>query len=203
MNLLDSDLATCRLLAQRDPEGVRTLLQSHARTVADLLRREFAAHLDADDIDDLLNQASERGWRSSARSAFRTGMLRAWFLAIARNCARRMLAVRRRQPPLVLLGDLDVFPEHAPDRPSTESGPSQPISLLSAVLTCIDELSLLRRAILLADLAAGGTVPAAELASRLGTKPEAVIVARAKGRKQLYQMLRARGHLLDRGEAAS
>ena len=59
--------------------------------------------------------------------------------------------------------------------------------------SCLDGLAPLQRAVLSADLAAGGSVPARVLADRLKTTPNSVYVSRTLGRKALHAALQARG----------
>lgn len=58
---------------------------------------------------------------------------------------------------------------------------------------CLDGLAPLQRAVLSADLAAGGSVPARLLADQLRTTPNSVYVSRTLGRKALHAALQTRG----------
>lgn len=193
---VEPDAETCALLAQRDPDAVRALLAMHEPGVTILLRKEFHPHLDHHDLADVVNQAGLRVWRSSHRFDPSRGTLRAWFFVIARNCARRVLASRRKLPRPQLHADLDSLPDPRPALPD-EAPPQvpQPGPLLAAVLACLSELSPQQRAIVQADLAAGGSAPTADLIQSLGTTANSIHVSRAKARKGLLERLQARGLL--------
>lgn len=179
------DTVTARLLSSGDPEGLRRLLADHGGTVRWTLTREFSKVLDQLQIDDALSQASQRVWKSGHRFDPARGTLRAWFYVIARNCARRLLERQRSDATFRQVDDLDA---HA-RRPSDAAVPTPPSPFVQDLRRCIDQLPRLQRAVVLADLAAGGSAPAAELAAELGTSANSVYVSRTNARKALKAAL--------------
>lgn len=180
------DADTVRLLVAKDARGLERLVHDHGGRVRSLLGREFRGVLDALEIDDAISQALLRVWRAAGGFDLARGSLAAWFAVIARNCARRVLGQARR-------GDtepLDVAAAKAAPAP-VEPGEAQ-LRRLALFRQCVDELPPQQRAVLLADLAAGGVVPASELAARLQTTVNSVYVSRTNGRKALRAALEQR-----------
>jgi RNA polymerase sigma factor (sigma-70 family) len=188
----DRDATTVGLLAAGDNEGLKRLIADHGGRVRWTLRNEFDKVLDASDIDDALGQATVRVWKSRHRFDPTQGTLRAWFYVIARNCALRIVQSRRRDPKF--LEDLDALP------PVTQFHDDEPAenpkrdAFLRDLLRCIDRLPGLERAIMLADLAAGGSAETRLLVEEFHTTANSVYVSRAKARKKLRAALLALGH---------
>lgn len=195
----DRDLETTRLLQRGDAEGLRRLLVDHGGKVLGLLRKEFTKVLDLQEIDDAVSQASVRAWRSSNRYDPERGTLGAWLYVIARNCARRMLEAKRRHVTLTLLDDLDSTASSIAAAPEAgEREPDVPRDrFLQDVKQCIDALPPQQRAVLLADLAAGGSAPTDLLAETLKTTRNSVYVSRNNGRKALRAAMKELGHTFD------
>lgn len=198
----DRDLETSRLLQRGDAEGLRRLLVDHGGKVSGLLRKEFTKVLDLQEIDDAVSQASVRAWRSSNRYDPERGTLGAWLYVIARNCARRMLEAKRRHVTLTFLDDLDstvssvTAAAEAAEREQDVPELPQDRFLLDVRL-CIDALPPQQRAVLLADLAAGGSAPTDLLAETLKTTRNSVYVSRNSGRKALRAAMKELGHTFD------
>lgn len=203
----DRDAETARLLVRGDQEGLRRLLVDHGGKVKGLLRKEFAKVLDLQEIDDAASQASVRVWRSGRTLDLAKGSLAAWFFTIARNCARRLIETKRREAPFSLVENLDTaavaraqqdgFAEAA-DGAESAGGPS-PSSFVQDVRACIERLPPQQRAVVLADLAAGGTADTRELADQLRTTTNSIYVSRANGRKALRAAMVQRGHMPETG----
>lgn len=193
----DRDIETAQLLMRGDQEGLRRLLVDHGGKVKSLLRKEFAKVLDLQEIDDVASQASVRVWRSSSTLDLARGTLGAWFFAIARNCARRLLENKKRFAPYSLIEDLDSA--IAPPRRATGTGGEEgaepaPNTLLQQVQECLQGLAPQQRAVLLADLAAGGAADTQALAEQLRTTSNSIYVARTNGRKALRSAMQKRGY---------
>lgn len=189
----DRDGDTVARLLRGDPDGLRQLLLDHGGTIAARLRKDFTRVLDDHEIDEAMSAMTVRIWKAAPRFDATKGTLRAWASVIARNCALRVLEQRRNLRSQTT-ADLDGLP--------LRSGlgtkmPAERERLLADLRACISELPTLQRAILEADLEAGDTVPAADLAARHRTSANSIYVSRQKGRKSLLQALRARGHELD------
>lgn len=199
----DRDQETARLLVRGDHEGLRRLLVDHAGKILALLRKEFARVLDHQEIDDAVSQASVRIWRAGGRFDPTRGSLGAWFLTIARNCARRVLEAKKRHAALTLVEDLDSSATAADRGEPRVADSADESAFLRDVRKCIDALAPQQRAVLLADLAAGGSAPTDELAQRLNTSRNSIYVSRNMGRRALCAAMAKLGHTFDEGSAAA
>lgn len=186
----DRDAVTTGRLIAGDPEGLRRLLQDHGGLIQARLRRDFGKALDDAEIDEAMGAMAVKVWNAASRFDATKGTLRAWATVIARNCALRQLE-RRRSNTLRSEPDLDrfVLPEPAAGRPSCEQ-----LRLRADLHASIAALPPLQRAVLEADLEAGGSVPAESLAARLGSTPNSIYVSRQKARQALRQAMALRGH---------
>lgn len=109
----------------------------------------------------------------------------AWAYVMARTCAQRLPTTDRESEGGV----------KGPNGPvGTQTRAMDPF--FNDVLACMNELSQQQRAVLLADLAAGGSVSAAKLAQELRTSRNTIYVARNAGRKALRAALLERGYVL-------
>lgn len=201
----ERDPETARLLMSGDPEGVSRLLADHSSKVIGLLRKEFTKVLDLQEIEDVVSQASMRVWRAGGRYDPQRGTLSAWLYVIARNCARRMIEAKRRHATVAFVDNLDsasaAVATSAPpafDEAAAREAESAPKDkFLHDVQACIQELAPQQRAVLLADLAAGGTASTAELAEQLDTSRNSIYVSRNNGRKALRAAMLKLGHTFD------
>jgi DNA-directed RNA polymerase specialized sigma24 family protein len=160
------------------------------------LRREFDHVLDQSELDDVMSQASQRAWRSGKNYEASRGSLRAWFYVIARNCALRVVECKRGPGALRLVADIDSLAR--PPIPSVdESNPKKREQFARDLHLCIDKLPSQQRAVILADLAAGGIASTENLVAELKTTPNSIYVARANARKALRAALLAMGHKFD------
>ena len=155
--------------------------------------------LDASEIEDAVSQASLRVWKSRQRLDLGRGTLRAWFYVISRNCALRMLEVKRGPQGLSLLANLDRHPspvgEPADEGAVLEDATMGRTKLASDLHACIARLPARQRTIMLADLAAGGTAETQRLVQELSTSVGAIHVARTTARKSLRLCLLGKGYL--------
>jgi RNA polymerase sigma factor (sigma-70 family) len=166
------------------------MLTDHGNGVRWTLRKEFSKVLDELQIDDAINQATLRVWRSAHRFDPSRGTLRAWFYAVARNCAKRVLE-RRRRDEVRYVDDLDSAAERIVGEEYTAP---QQLRFAHDLRRCIDRLPPQQRAVILADLAAGGTATTEDLASELRTTRNSIYVSRTNARKSLRVALIALGH---------
>lgn len=192
----DRDQETIRLLKHGDPEALRRILADHGGNVLGLLRKEFTKVLDQQEIEDALSRASMRVWRSGKSYDPGRGTLAAWLYVIARNCARTVLEVKRRDSGITFVADLDAAASASATmvQPDTRDHPGD--NFAEDVRGCIESLAPQQRAVLLADLAAGGAADTEVLAEQLGTSRNSVYVSRNNGRKALRAALLALGHPL-------
>jgi RNA polymerase sigma factor (sigma-70 family) len=199
----DRDQETARLLARGDQEGLRRLLVDHGGKVLGLLRKEFVRVLDFQEIDDAVSQASVRAWRSGRNFAPERGSLAAWFYVIARNCARRLVEAKGKHAVLSFRDDLDSAAAAKAASAAESQAKAPKDQFLADVKRCIDALAPQQRAVLLADLAAGGSAPTDELAGQLQTTRNSIYVSRNNGRKALRAAMQKLGHTFDGTSAAA
>jgi DNA-directed RNA polymerase specialized sigma24 family protein len=121
-------------------------------------------------------QVSRRA--SGQSSDHEIGLARTWNFIVARSSARHLIVPRST---------------------AAEAQPVPQDPFLADVLACLHALSPQQRAVLLADLAAGGTESPTVLARRMHTTRNTIYVARALGRKALRAALLKRGHVLGYG----
>ena len=185
------DAATLALLTAGDPDGLRQLLLDHGGTVRNGLRRSFGRVLDDSGLDDALATAVVNIWQ--ARLTFNPdhGTLRAWLFVIARNCALNLLASRRADP--VSIDELDLLLTDL----RCAGAEAERLRLALDVQRCLRTMPRRMRAVLNADLAAGGTAPTPALALQLGTTVNTIYVARSRGRLQLRQQLQRLGYSIE------
>ena len=172
----ERDAETARLLAALDPEGLRRLLLDHGGKVLWTLRMDFKTVLDASEIDDALSQASERIWRFGGRFDLTRGTLRAWFYVITRNCALRILEAKRHPDAPQLVDDIESLMRSSKSVPEAARSPKSK-RFARALHRCIAALPAQQRAIILADLAAGGRADTNHLVQQLKTSPNTIYVA--------------------------
>jgi RNA polymerase sigma factor (sigma-70 family) len=192
------DAETVRLLQAGDPAGLRRLVEHHAGRVLGLLRAEFRRVLAEPDLDDALAIAVQRAWRQVAAFDADRGTLRAWFHVIARSSALRILQRARRDVSLPLPEAVAAAAEVEEERDSSKEAVRG--RFLADLASCLRALRPLQRAVVEADLAAGGTANSAELAEQLATSRNAVYVSRSTGRKALRQALVGLGYRFEAGE---
>ena len=108
------------------------------------------------------------------------GLARTWHYIVARSSANHL-----------------IVPHAANGEVMAQPVPHD--AFLADVLACLHELSRQQRNVLLADLAAGGTASATDLAQRMQTTRNTIYVARAVGRKALRAGLLKRGYVLGHG----
>lgn len=186
------DAVTTRMLVTGHPDALQVLLQSHGGLIRARLQKGFGKVLDDSEIDEVMSAMLIRVWNAAPRYDATKGSLRSWVAVIARNCALRLLE-RRRGSAVRNEPDLDQFvlPGPAIASPSAERQ-----RLLSDLHACIDELPRLQRAVLIADLEAGGAAPAEPLARAHGTTANSIYVSRQKARKALRHAMARLGHAI-------
>ena len=134
-----------------------------------------------------------RIWRSGQSVDLNRGTLRAWFYVIARNCALRILETKRGPRALRFVDNLDALIAKPLEGGKCEPDPRRE-EFVRALHACIAKLPSQQRAVILADLAAGGMAETAHLVSQLETTANSIYVARASGRKALRVALTALGY---------
>ena len=191
------DREIAELLALGDEEALRLLIKEYGPSIRNVLTRRFQGALGVHDVDDVLFEAILRVWNHRHRYNYRAGSLAAWVAAIGLNVARDRLRKDARHRHEALLTDLQMEPvasnRHAGQDANGQEQRSEVLECLRAV---IGQLPPLQRAIVEADLAAGGVADGQELASQLGTSTNAVYVHRSRARNKIRSEMRKRGHFL-------
>lgn len=187
----ERDQKTVALLLAGETEGLERLFVDHGALLRTYLRRNFGKMLDESELDEVMSLASIRVWRGAAMFDTKRGSLRSWLAVIASNCARRLLEQRRRSlhEPRADIDFLLLLPTDA-----TSEQSKQRRRLISDMYRCLEQLPPMQRAVLYADLEAGGIVPATALAQRLGTSANSIYVSRLRGHRALEHALRRLGH---------
>ncbi len=185
----ERDAETARLLLASDQAGLRRLVEDHASRVRSTLQADFRKVLDYLEIDDALSQATQRVWKYRQRIDLSRGTLRAWYYSIARNCSLRLLTVKRGPNVVRATSNLDLLVR----RRESENGAAA-AAATKILYEAIDRLPGQLRAVMRADLAAGGTADTELLMAQLNTTAGNIYVARTTGRKRLREILTAMGY---------
>ncbi len=185
----DRDNDTANRLRQRDPRALRWLLEDYGGQVQCNLRREFASSLGDNEIDEALNLAAHRVWRSANTYDSNRGTLRAWFYVIARNSALDVLKRERR-------ARRDAQPAATWDMAAQMSLPTGDLvpsetqqQYLDSLNASIERLPPLQMAIIKADLRAGDKADASDLALRYHTTRNSIYASRSIARKTLRRYM--------------
>lgn len=193
----NGDAEIIRLLRERDPAGLRTLLGEHGAIVRAGLRKCLGGLLNDSELDDVINRAAFKAWRAADSYDPSKGTLRAWFFVIARNAGRGLLRDPQRAR-VVARDDMDQLAvldevDHA-DRDHGAGSAAPPPGFLDTLRLCIDRLPNKQRRIIQADLRTGDVADADELARSLGTSKNSIYALRSIARKRLRQDLQELGY---------
>ena len=152
-------------------------MEHYGGRVAGYLRQRFPS-LDDHDIHDVVADAV-LGLADSFDAS--RGSLAAWFLLLAHQRAVRRLRTQRRAAQWESWSD-DGEPAGAGLTPLEELATRERLCEVDEV---IQSLSTLEQAVVKADVEAGGSVPAEDLALRLRTTAGSVYAARQRARRKL------------------
>lgn len=155
-------------------EGLRLLLEAHGGCAKQYVKARFGSSLDGQEMQAVVNEAAYDAWRFSCQFDARRGEVRHWFLGIIRNVA--LNALRRRQ-------DSRALPPEFPDPFLVNEPPQERSRLLEDLEEAIAQLPPLQKAIIRADLEAGGTADNEVLARTQGTSANSIRVSRNKARR--------------------
>jgi DNA-directed RNA polymerase specialized sigma24 family protein len=188
-NDIERDRLTLSLLIEGTPEGLQRLITDHGPHVRAYLKRKLGGLLDPWQIEEAMGLAVQRAWQSSPRFEPTQGRLRAWFAVIARNCGLSLLAQQQGHPILPIEG---IHPTIL----GIANGPSEArrMQMIVDVHRAITLLPEQQRNVLLADLNAGTTLPAAVLAERFQASIPEIHAARHCGQRTLRKQLEALGY---------
>jgi RNA polymerase sigma factor (sigma-70 family) len=164
-------------IRQGEPHGFTLLLEQYGPRVAGSLRQRFPS-LDDHDLHDVLADAM-----LAVANSFdaRRGPLSAWFLLLAQQRAMHRLRTREAGP------RWESWAEGGEpvDADATPLDKLVTRERLGEVERIIVSLSSLEQAVVRADLDAGRSMPADELATRLETTSGSVYAARQRARRKL------------------
>lgn len=181
----DEDLAIRMMCGDR--EALREVLRRYLLPVKDLLTEKYGTTVQEADIDEAMNLAMYKMFQTAGSYDKSKATLRAWFYTIAQSALidiyRREKRHRRRfplrDPEYDPAGDFD---DPDPEEPVTKEE-KQEIRQLNQVIE--NKLKGLQKAIILADLVAGGRADAAALAERFNTTKDSIYVSRHKAREKI------------------
>jgi RNA polymerase sigma factor (sigma-70 family) len=178
-------------LKQGDESALGTVLQTLGPKVEGGLRKRHPT-LRAEDLEDVLSQASHRMWQARAQFDPGKGSLASWFFIIADNLARDLVRRETRQPALVT--NLDQLPERLGK--SREDDGEEPIVPGKELDEILQKLAFVDHRIISEYARAGGEGPwAAGLAEDLGLSAGAIRVRCHRLKKKIRQEMLALGSL--------
>lgn len=170
-------------------EGVQQLLATHGGRVAALLSRRYRGMLSEDDVWGCVNEAAFKCWRLIARFDPSAGTLGGWLYNATQRVAIDTLRGLHGRP-----GPLTAEPADA-----TEAEPSDVTQERVALLArAVEDLPELQRAIVRADLAAGGRADDAFLAGQRNTSVNSIRVSRSKAVENLRKWFEEYGFEIER-----
>jgi DNA-directed RNA polymerase specialized sigma24 family protein len=185
----ERDRQTLDQLVQGQQEGLQRLINDHGPYVRAYVKRKLGRLLDHWQIEETMSLAALRAWQSASRFDPTQGQLRAWFAVIARNCGLSLVAQHQGQP-LVPIDGVDPTVLGV----GSDKSEAKRMELVVDIHRAIGMLPQLQRAVLLADLNAGTTLPAPMLAERFRSTAQSIYVARHRGRRDLRIQLEKLGY---------
>ena len=177
-----------------DKEALREVLKRHLEAVRGLLAGTYGTTVQHCDIDDAVWRAIDKMWRTAGTYDKSKGTLGAWLYTMAQSAVidifRREKRHRRKYPLLDQEFDAaERCDDPEPDEPLTKEEKKE-LKDLDHVIE--HKLKGHQKAIIKADLAAGGTADAGSLAERLSTTKDSIYVSRHKAleniRKEMTQL---------------
>jgi DNA-directed RNA polymerase specialized sigma24 family protein len=184
-----TDVDIVLMMADRDKEGLRLFLKRYGGRLKGFLVKRYAAVLQPGELEEALNNAAFNVWRFADRYDEGRGSLGSWSIRIAQRAAqsiiRREIGYRAK--------NLEYDPSYDPagDPPDEREAGSCDRSddpRLKVLHEAIEALPPLQKAIIQADLAAGGGLAdAGRLAAIHGTSKNAIYVSRFKAREALQR----------------
>jgi RNA polymerase sigma factor (sigma-70 family) len=188
----DRDDAAMAQLRAGEQDGLRTLVEDHASALLAALGRSFRDFLPIADLEDALQSAFVRAWRSPHGYDRADGTLRAWLFVIARNNALSLVRRRQRRQSDLSLDQIDGLLGQFAYSPADH----ERLRRVADLHACLRELPPVQRAVLEADL--GGSCESTDsLRQRLRLTSRAIHNARHRGRIALAAMMRRLGHYHD------
>lgn len=183
----DSDIVL--MMAMQDREGLRLLIEQYGGRLKAFLYKRFGGVLQEGELAEALNVAFYNIWRFADRYDESKGTLASWCIRIAQNAAKDII----RRETKYRDKNLEYDPAHDPADPheGDATGPADDAedAKLDHLRQAIQKLPPLQKAIIEADLAAGGLADAGRLAVIHGTSINSIYVSRAKARETLRKQV--------------
>lgn len=182
-----TDIDIVLMMMDRDEEGLRLFLEKYGGRLKGFLVKYYAGVLQPGELEEALSTATFNIWRFAERYDESKGSLASWSIRIAQRAAqsiiRREFGYREK--------NLEYDPSYDPagDPPGEEEAKASDHSddqRLKVLYEAIETLPPLQKAIIQADLAAGGGLAdAGRLAAIHGTTENVIYVSRSKAKEAL------------------
>ena len=187
LTLSDSDIVL--MMATQDRGGLRLLIERYGGRLKAFLFKRFGSLLQEGELDEALNVTFYNAWRFADRYDESKGTLASWCIRIAQNAAKDIV----RRETKYRDKNLEYDPSYDPADPheGDAAGPAADAEdvKLDHLRHVIQELPPLQKAIIEADLAAGGSADASRLAEVHGTSINSIYVSRSKARDTLKRQV--------------
>jgi len=180
----DSDIAL--MMAMGDQGGLRLLLEKYGGRIKAFLVKYYSSSLQDGELNEAFNVAIFNTWRFADRYVESKGSLPSWCVRIAQRAAQSI--IRREAGYRSKNLEYDAMYDPAGDPPEngaveTADGADDP--RFEGLCRAVEVLPPLQKAIIKADLAAGGPADAGRLAEIHGTSKNTIYVSRSKARVTL------------------
>lgn len=178
-----------------EEDALRLFVEVHGPKIRGALRKKYRGVLADPEIDEAMNWAAYKAYRSIADFDETKSKLRSWFYVIAIHAAQDILRGENRNRHQAL--DFDPFERKEAGQQDGADGKANGSSKLTReLLTAIDQvLTPGERRVMLADLAADGEADPARLAAEMGSTVGSVLALRSKGRSKIRQYMTEHGHV--------
>jgi len=186
--ITDADIAL--MMATGDQGGLRLFLERYGGRIKAFLVKFYGGNLQEGELDEAFNVAIFNVWRFADRYDEGKGSLPSWCIRIAQRAAQSIL--RRESSYRSKNLEYDVMYDPAgnpPDREAVDMRRPTDDPRLEVVRRAIDTLPPLQKAIIQADLAAGGLADARRLAEIHGTSINSIYVSRCRARETLKRQV--------------
>ena len=180
-----------------DEEALRLFIETHGRKIRGALKKKYRGVLAEPEIDEAMNWAAHKAFRSIDDYDVTRSSLRAWFYVIACRVAQDILKGENRNRHQRL--DFDPFGERPASDPGRADGHAGSASNQERALHEAIEKVLTpgEHDVVLDDLAADGEADAARLAAKMGSTVGSVHALRSKARSKIRKYMIEQGHFQD------
>ena len=183
----DSDIVL--MMAMKDQEGLRLLVERYGGRLKAFLFKRFRSVLQEGELAEALNVTLHNAWRFAEGYTEGRGMLASWCIRIAQNAAKDILKREMRYREKNLEYDPTYDPADPRDEDEAVPGEESDDPRVEYLRQAIQKLPALQKAIVEADLAAGGLADAGRLAEIHGTSKNSIYVSRTKAHETLKRQV--------------